>query len=1610
MIGTRKEHHRLVEAGPNPGRQIYDKIQFSTMLKSRDRLFCVNTLNFENSDEVENFPDKEKSLDIFLPPAPLISEIPNTQELEEELESYKLLGHEKALKLLPSNLKITDGDTNYITPKQQFQFPSNKYKQDCLNLGQVGDPDLSHITGKLTYGSQKNKNHVNTEIAPEKIVPDDKILANIAEDNGESTSAFRKRLFKICDNIHSNDSINMDSHIGPLQVVQTEMNKGKSWDFSNKKLKLQYSAKTFTASDAFSGSEMEENVFKVPSFSATSQPHHIQGVTKNGLSSLKAVTEIPAKFRSIFKDFPYFNYIQSKAFDDLLYTDRNFVICAPTGSGKTVVFELAITRLLMEVPLPWLNIKIVYMAPIKALCSQRFDDWKKKFGPLGLNCKELTGDTVMDDLFEIQHAHIIMTTPEKWDSMTRKWRDNSLVQLVRLFFLDEVHVVKDENRGPTLEVVVSRMKTVQSLSQPLENTSTNIPMRFVAVSATIPNVEDIAEWLSDGERPAVYLKMDESHRPVKLRKVVLGFPCSSNQTEFKFDLTLNYKVASVIQTYSDQKPTLVFCATRKGVQQAASVLVKDAKFIMTMEQKQRLQKCAYSIRDSKLRDILIHGVAYHHAGMELSDRKVVEGAFTIGDLPVLFTTSTLAMGVNLPAHLVVIKSTMHYVGGMFEEYSETDILQMIGRAGRPQFDSTATAVIMTRLSTREKYIQMLACSDTVESSLHKHLVEHLNAEIVLHTITDVNIALEWMRSTLLYIRALKNPSHYGFTSGLNKDGIEAKLQELCLKNLNDLSSLNLIKMEEDVYFKPTEAGRLMAWYYITFDTVKKFSALSGEETLSDLVAMIASCNEFLEIKLRINEKKTLNILNKDPHRITIRFPMGGRIKTREMKVNCLIQAQLGCISIQDFALTQDTAKIFRNGSRITRWLSEFVAAEEMKFAVLLNSLILAKCFRCKLWENSLHVSKQLEKIGVTLSNAMVNAGLTSFKKIEETDARELELILNRHPPFGTQIKEAVMHLPKYKLEVEQIARYSDTTAEILVTIVLRNFEQLQTKRTAPDPHYTTLIIGDADNQVVFKQKIMDSVLLKAGNWTKKIDVRRAFISDDLNIKLISSDFVGLDIQQKFAVFYVGPKRFGNQIIMQRKSKTQISHSEYPDRSTVAASNKGTAFYKKPGNRECNHHCKNKHMCGHDCCKTGVPQKLEVKEPISSYLSDLRSRNAVSSLPPVKHLKMQMNKSHSVDLKEFGFTPKPSLLSISRSEYLSMPELPVMGQWDQHETHAKFQQEPSKYQDIDSSRWNYSATSDEKTSQTVMFNRNLNLFGNQNLTDKSNSSFSEVLNVNFELGDEVWDDFDDESLVEASSFTPDTEKTRSSGFGNTLSSSTRGSKLPLQQSESKFQREISNSFVSSHEKPDTYLSNSAMSDLGASSLTCSPQQDRNADIINLQEVKQNLSPEIERVYLPRSRKKPQISDFTEVDFFIRNNGSRKEVDFRIRMLLESPVFPVEFHEAPHQAEVTVTLRELRFSTAELALPAPTPADRDLPLRPLVVSSSTTQHPRLGLLVSRIPGWRKTREALGPMVLKPERAPASLGGLGYVDPLPEFLIGQDQVRAQEFTSLTHSWFDA
>ncbi|KAI5296166.1 Sec63 [Ascosphaera acerosa] len=241
----------------------------------------------------------------------------------------------------------------------------------------------------------------------------------------------------------------------------------------------------------------------------------------NGIE-LVSVHRLPDRFRSVFP-FPVFNAMQSTTFPHVYENDQNIVLSSPTGSGKTVIMELAICRLVATSRSS--NFRVIYQAPTKSLCSERLRDWRHKFSALGLTCAELTGDTEQSHHSFVQKAHIIITTPEKWDSMTRRWKEHAaLMRQVSLFLIDEVHMLK-ESRGATLEAVVSRMKSMQSGT------------RFLALSATVPNPEDIAVWLGkDSARPTLPAHLatfGDEFRPVRLQKHVYGYHYNGN--DFAFD-------------------------------------------------------------------------------------------------------------------------------------------------------------------------------------------------------------------------------------------------------------------------------------------------------------------------------------------------------------------------------------------------------------------------------------------------------------------------------------------------------------------------------------------------------------------------------------------------------------------------------------------------------------------------------------------------------------------------------------------------------------------------------------------------------------------------------------------------------------------------------------------------------------------------------------------------------------------------------------------------------------------------------------------------------------------------------------------------------------------
>lgn len=544
-------------------------------------------------------------------------------------------------------------------------------------------------------------------------------------------------------------------------------------------------------------------------------PPTVQGI------QLVSPHDLPDKFRQVFP-YELFNAVQSKCFAAIYRTNDNIIIAAPTGSGKTAILELAICKLVQEYGSG--QFKIVYQAPTKSLCSERARDWEKKFSHLNLSCAELTGDTDAFEMRKVATAAIIVTTPEKWDSITRKWKDYiRLLQLVKLFLIDEVHILKDI-RGATLEAVVSRMKSIGA------------SVRFVALSATVPNSHDIATWLgkdhTNHHLPAHRETFGEEFRPVKLQKHVYGFGGNSN--DFAFDNILDAKLPSLIAKHTVRKPMMIFCITRKICEATAAKLAEWWTGLRVTERPWPIPQQKVTVGSPELRELIRCGVAFHHAGLDPQDRTAVETGFLNDGLSVICCTSTLAVGVNLPCQLVVIKNTVCYTDTGLSEYSDLEVMQMLGRAGRPQFDNSATGIIMTRSEKAERYRKMISGQDILESTLHLNLIEHLNSEISLGTVHDIYSAKHWLAGTFLSVRVRQNPTHYKFSCDTGTRDADERLEGVCERDIELLKNTKLIT--KDQRFTCTEYGQAMSRYMVQFETMKLLLSIPKHANMTQIVS------------------------------------------------------------------------------------------------------------------------------------------------------------------------------------------------------------------------------------------------------------------------------------------------------------------------------------------------------------------------------------------------------------------------------------------------------------------------------------------------------------------------------------------------------------------------------------------------------------------------------------------------------------------------------------------------------------------------------------------------------------------------------------------------------
>ncbi|PKA55165.1 Glyceraldehyde-3-phosphate dehydrogenase, cytosolic [Apostasia shenzhenica] len=802
--------------------------------------------------------------------------------------------------------------------------------------------------------------------------------------------------------------------------------------------------------------------------------------------ALRSVAELPAPFRSMF-GFRYFNSLQSECFSMCFLSDLNMVISAPTGSGKTILFELCILRLysrflsesgkfcLMKGVL-----KTVYIAPSKALVQQKLRDWNMKLASCGVTCLELTGDNEIYNTKSINEADIILTTPEKFDAVTRhgvRAGGLSFFSDIALVLIDEVHLLSDP-RGAALEAVVSRIKMLsrskQMASSPLAS------VRFVAVSATIPNIEDLADWLlvpSQGIK-----RFGEEMRPVKLMTKVYGYAPAKN--DFLFEKRLQNYVFDILMQHSRGKSALIFCSTRKGAQEAAQHLSQIASslghanpFLKSKDQQEKLKEACVSCSDKQMQSCIVYGVGYHNGGLCLKDRNLVEGLFLKGDLQVLCTTNTLAHGINLPAHTAVIKSTQYFnkEKGLYLEYDRSMIMQMCGRAGRPPFDDIGTVIIMTRQATVHLYENLLSGCEMVESQLLSCAVEHLNAEIVQLTISDVSLAIEWLKCSYLYVRIKKNPENYGIKKGIPREHLEKYMREICVQNINDLAEHGMIWTDDDGFLvKPLEPGRLMTKYYLKFSTMKSIMEAPGSCSVEDVLHVICRSEEIAWIQLRRNEKKLLNDINFDKEG-RLRFHVNGqngkkkkRIQTREEKIFVLVNDCLtGDPSIHDLSLSQDMNSTCTNGSRIAKCMKEsFIFRKSYKGA--LSSALLAKCLHQRLWDDSPYLLKQLPGIGMVTAKALHSAGIDSFSRLLEADPRKIELITGRKYPFGNHIKESLLSLPpNIEMQIEEKECKRRGKSNLLIKLT-----RLSKPIASSKHHYADLVVGSLeDNAILFHEKI-----------------------------------------------------------------------------------------------------------------------------------------------------------------------------------------------------------------------------------------------------------------------------------------------------------------------------------------------------------------------------------------------------------------------------------------------------------------------------------------------------------------------------------------------------------
>ncbi|MEI7649188.1 MAG: DEAD/DEAH box helicase, partial [Methanomicrobiales archaeon] len=353
-----------------------------------------------------------------------------------------------------------------------------------------------------------------------------------------------------------------------------------------------------------------------------------------------------------------------------MFERKNLLVAIPTASGKTLVAEMAMHSHISA------GGKCLYIVPLKALASEKYDEFSNKGVRVGI----ATGDLDRRD-DQLGKNDIIVATSEKVDSLLRnsaRW-----ISDITLLVVDEIHLIDSVDRGPTLEVVIAKMR------------HRNPAMQVIGLSATIGNPKIFAGWL-DAEL------VTSSWRPVDLRQGVFYNNCIHfrdgerpvKQVSKNFD-DLNL----CLDTIAEGGQCLVFVSSRRNAEAfakraASAIKCEDPALTAYSEQ---LGGIAETEMVKTLAACVAKGAAFHHAGLSRPERAIVEEGFRKGLIKCISSTPTLAAGLNLPARRVIVRDYLRFSAGEgMLPIPASEYHQMAGRAGRPRLDPYGEAVLIAK--------------------------------------------------------------------------------------------------------------------------------------------------------------------------------------------------------------------------------------------------------------------------------------------------------------------------------------------------------------------------------------------------------------------------------------------------------------------------------------------------------------------------------------------------------------------------------------------------------------------------------------------------------------------------------------------------------------------------------------------------------------------------------------------------------------------------------------------------------------------------------------------------------------------------------------------------